>query len=188
MKLNFIFEAVLLLLTSVILVRFAGKKSIARMTALETVIILAIASTMGHAIKENTFWQVILILVVYVAFLIIVQRLELKSYIIKKLLIGHATLVIRDGEVLNENLKKLRLTKDQLDMRLRQKGISYITDVKTGTIELDGDLGFELMPHAKPITKEELEKLLNKKDSEEPTGSKGENIFELVVQKNKKKE
>lgn len=73
-------------------------------------------------------------------------------------------------------------------MRLRQKGISYIMDVKTGTIELDGDLGFELMPHAKPITKEELEKLLNKKDSEEPTGSKGENIFELVVQKNKKKE
>lgn len=49
---------------------------------------------------------------------------------------------------------------DQLEMRLRQQGISNITDVKTATLEPNGQLGYELMRHAKPVTIGELEKLL----------------------------
>ncbi|WML53659.1 DUF421 domain-containing protein [Neobacillus sp. PS3-12] len=180
---NFIFESILLLLTSVIVLRFAGKKSVAKMTALETVVILAIGTTMGHAVKENKLWQVILVLVVYGVFIIVVQKLELKLSILERYLIGDATLVINEGKLITDNLRKLRMTKKQLEMRLRQKGISYITDVKIGTIESDGEFGFELMPHAKPITQDELLKILNKQSSE--GGSKGENIFDSVVKNNK---
>lgn len=183
MHFNFVFESLLLLLTSVIVLRFAGKKSVAKMTALETVVILAIGTTMGHAVKENKLWQVIFVLIIYGVFIIVVQKLELKLSIFERYLIGGATLVINEGKLITDNLQKLRMTKKQLEMRLRQKGISYITDVKIGTIESDGEFGYELMPHARPITQEELLKILNKQD---PEGNpKGENIFELVVRNNK---
>lgn len=182
MKLSFIFEAIFLLFVSVAVLRFAGKKSVAKMTALETVTILAIGTTMGHAIKENKFWQVIIILILYGLFLNIIQRLELKSKTLNRYLVGEATLVISNGEIVFDSLKKLRMTKDQLNMRLRQKGISYISDVKTGTIESDGEFGYELMPHAKPITREELLSILNKNGEYKRT--EGENIFELVVKNN----
>lgn len=183
MHFNFVFESILLLLTSVIVLRFAGKKSVAKMTALETVVILAIGTTMGHAVKENKLWQVILVLIIYGVFIIIFQKLELKLSIFERYLIGEATLVINEGKLITDNLKKLRMTKKQLEMRLRQKGISYIRDVKIGTIESDGEFGYELMPHARPITQEELLKILNKQDAE--GSQKGENIFELVVRNNK---
>src|SRR5213080_233933 len=147
---NFITESITLLITSVIVLRFAGKKSVAKMTSLETVVILAIGTTMGHAVKENKFWQVIIVLVTYGIFLIIVQKLELKFSILERYLIGEATLVIKDGKLISDSLKKLRMTKKQLEMRLRQKGISYIADVKIGTIEADGEFAYELMPDAKP--------------------------------------
>ncbi len=184
-KINFIFEAMVLLLTSVAVLRFAGKKSVAKMTSLELVIILAIGTTMGHAIKENKFWQVILILVFYGVFLNIVQRLELRFKILERYLIGDATLVINEGKLIFENLRKLRITKNQLEMRLRQNGISYISDVKIGTIEANGKFGYELMPHAQPITREELLKILNKQDNGQNKSQKGKNIFDEVVKNNK---
>ena len=48
------------------------------------------------------------------------------------------------------------MTKEQLEARLRQKGIAYISDVKTATIECDGGLGYELMEHAQPVTRKEF--------------------------------
>src|SRR6476620_7622575 len=103
MNFNFIQESVLLLITSVIVLRFAGKKSVAKMTALETVVILAIGTTMGHAVKENKLWQVIIVLVFYGVFIIVVQKLELKLSILERYLIGDATLVINEGELITDN-------------------------------------------------------------------------------------
>jgi uncharacterized membrane protein YcaP (DUF421 family) len=50
---------------------------------------------------------------------------------------------------------------DQLEARLRENGISSITDVKTASIEITGQLGYELMKHAKPVTIGDLEKTLD---------------------------
>jgi uncharacterized membrane protein YcaP (DUF421 family) len=181
---NFIIESLLLLITSVVVVRFSGKKTVAKMTGLETVIILAIGTTMGHAVKENKLWQVVVVLAFYGVFLIFVQKLELRFSTFERYIVGEAILVIRNGKIVYENLKKLRMTEKQLEMRLRQKGISYVSDVKTGTIESDGEFGYELMPHVKPVTWEELFQFFNKEGSR-ITNPKNENIFEKVVNTNK---
>ncbi len=183
LKFYFIYEATILLITSIVILRFVGKKSVARMTNLESVVILATGTTMGHAIKENKFYQVIIILIFFGIFLFIFQKLQMKSSFIERYAIGEATLVINDGKIIMESLKKLRITQGQLEMRMRQKGISYVSDVKIGTIETDGEFGFELMPHAQPLTQEALMKIMGKGQTE--TSSKSENIFDKVVENNK---
>ncbi|MNR61177.1 hypothetical protein D3C85_1828440 [compost metagenome] len=57
-------------------------------------------------------------------------------------------------------LKKLRITVKQLEMRLRQLGVSDLADIKLGYIEINGELGYELQEAAKPVTKRDLELLL----------------------------
>lgn len=156
MNITFLWEPIILLFTGTLLLRFAGKKSMAKMTSLEVIVILAVGTTMGHAIKENKFWQIIIILTFFVIYLIFVQYLQFRSRTIERYLTGDATVVILNGEIRLENLKKLRLSKQQLEARLRQKGIAYISDVKTATIESDGGLGYELMEHAQPVTRKEF--------------------------------
>ena len=46
-------------------------------------------------------------------------------------------------------------------MRLRQQGINRISDVKTATLEPNGQLGYELFPDAKPITVREFKELMS---------------------------
>lgn len=53
------------------------------------------------------------------------------------------------------------MTVDPLEMRLRNQGISNIHDVKTATIEPNGQLGYELKEDAKPLTIGEFKKLMN---------------------------
>lgn len=93
-----------------------------------------------------------------------------------------ATLVIKDGEVLPESLKKLRLSVDQLEAKLRVKGISSFTDVKSATIEISGQIGYELMRHAKPVTVGELEKALAQLQVRPPQQHKQtDNLFNEVI-------
>lgn len=47
----------------------------------------------------------------------------------------------QDGKIITNNLKKLRMSVDQLEARLREDGIASITDVKTASIEITGQLG-----------------------------------------------
>lgn len=158
---NYIWESVAILFTGFCLLRIAGKKTVAQMSGLETITILAIASTTGHAISETGLIKTILSLCSLVALLMLIQFLTIKSHIIKRVFIGKATPVIQDGKIITNNLKKLRMSTDQLEARLRENGISFITDVKTASIEITGQLGYELMKHAKPVTLGDLEKTLD---------------------------
>ncbi|MNL47126.1 hypothetical protein D3C87_1698930 [compost metagenome] len=58
------------------------------------------------------------------------------------------------------------MTVDQLEIRLREKGISNFNDVKTATLEPNGQLGYELMRHAKPVTIGEFELILGLKSED----------------------
>ncbi|MEH7385150.1 YetF domain-containing protein [Bacillus sp. JJ1521] len=158
---NYIWEAIAILFTGFCLFRIAGKKTVAQMTGLETITLLAIASTTGHAISENSLIKTIFALCSLVALLLFIQFLTIKSNTLQRLFIGEPTPVIQDGKIRSDNLKKLRMTVEQLEARLREEGINSITDIESASIEITGQLGYELMKHAKPVTVGELEQMMN---------------------------
>lgn len=135
------------------------------MSGLEVITILAIASTTGHAISEQGLIKTILALCSLVAILITIQFLAIKFNFVKRLLVGKSTPVIQDGKIIINNLKKLRITVDQLEARLRENGISSITDVKTASIEITGQFGYELMNYSKAVTLGDLEKTIDELQS-----------------------
>ncbi|KEF40235.1 putative membrane protein [Schinkia azotoformans MEV2011] len=160
---NYILESIAILLAGFCLVRIAGKKTVAEMSGIEIITLLAIASTISHAISEKGLIKTIVVLCTFVAFLILIQFLTIKFTIMKKIFIGKETPVIQNGKIISNNLKKLRLTVDQLEARLRENGITSISDVKDASFEVTGQLGYELMQHAKPVTIGDLEKILDEK-------------------------
>lgn len=185
---NYIWESLAILFTGVCLIRIAGKKTVAQMSGLEVITILAIASTTGHAISEQGLIKTILALCSLVALLMLIQFLAIKYNFVKRLFIGKATPVIQDGEIIVKNLKKLRISVDQLEARLREKGISSITDVKFASIEITGQFGYELMNHAKIVTLGDLEKKLEQLQTNlvQQLGINEERVSQETVQDNPK--
>lgn len=104
---------------------------------------------------------------------------QVKVNWIEFFLTGKSKFVIEDGQLNIENLKKLRLTADQLEMRLRLLGIS----IKYATLEANGQLGYELKDDCKPLTIKDFKNVTDPKClNKEPQPQKDDqaNLFEEI--------
>ncbi|KIL41984.1 hypothetical protein SD70_03745 [Gordoniibacillus kamchatkensis] len=180
---TFAYEAVVIIIAGFVLLRIAGKKVISEMTPLEMVTVLSIGTIIGHAVAEDKVWQTIVCIALFIVILLIFQSIALRWSLFERLIIGKPTVVIVDGNIVEENLKKLRMTTEQLELRLRQKGIANISDIRTGTIEVNGRFGYELKPSAQPLTRGEMEQILAMLQFKmPPAGSNPHEVFEHIRQ------
>ncbi|SMO89173.1 DUF421 domain-containing protein [Melghirimyces algeriensis] len=184
--------AVLILAVGTLLLRLGGRKSISQMTIVETVIMISIGTLLIQPVSGKDMTITFVVAAVLIIMLRLFEHLQVKSDIMETLLTGKAIPVIQNGQVLTDQLKKLRLTIDQLEMRLRQNSITHIEDVKWATLEPSGQLGYELKEHAKPATKGDIEQLMASIESKiklvhvpPPAQPSQENLFTEVNRKEK---
>lgn len=159
---HIVWKSALIVVSGIILLRLSGRKSIAQMTVATTVIMISIGEILAQAIVENKIWRSVVAVGLFLITLMALEWLELKSKLIQRLLSGEPVTVIREGRIDEQALGKLRITRQQLEMRLRQEGITSMDDIQNATIEINGELGYELQKHAQPVTVGEMEKLLER--------------------------
>ncbi|AXI30403.1 hypothetical protein CIB87_15710 [Priestia megaterium] len=157
---NFIWQSVILILSGILLLRIAGRKSIAQMTLAQTVVMLSLGTIIVQPIVEKRMLKAIGGAAIFVLAILVLDYLQLKFNGFEKFLTGKSKIVINNGQLDTKQLKKLRLTAGQLEMRLRNAGISNIKDVKTATLEPNGQLGYELQEDAKPLTVGDFKQLM----------------------------
>ncbi|WLR41316.1 DUF421 domain-containing protein [Bacillus carboniphilus] len=160
MEFDWIWKTVLIVFAGTMLLRIAGRKSISQMTLSQTVIMIAIGPLLIRPVSGKDLWITILIGFVLVLTLIIIEYLQLKFDWFEKMLSGKSKILIENGKIIETNFKHVRMTVDELEMNLRNKGVSEITDVKWATLEPNGTIGVELTLEAKPITMKEFHQLL----------------------------
>lgn len=163
MDLAWIWKSVLLIIVGMVLLRIAGRKSISQMSVATTVIMISIGTTIVQPIANHQLWKAVGSATVFILSLIIIEWLQLKLDWFEKLMSGRSRVVIENGQIMQKNLRGIRMTVDQLEMSLRLNGITTISDVKTATLEPNGQVGYELMRHAQPVTVGELERILGLK-------------------------
>ncbi|MEC0167090.1 DUF421 domain-containing protein [Paenibacillus graminis] len=159
---HLIWKCMFLVLTGILLLRLSGRKSIAQMNVATTVIMISIGELIAQGIIEKSVWRAIAAVALFLAVLVVLELLEIRFIRIQNLITGKAVVIINDGQLDMRALRKLRITVNQLEMRLRQLGISNMNDIKRGVIEANGELGYELKEAAKLLTKRDLEILLNR--------------------------
>jgi uncharacterized membrane protein YcaP (DUF421 family) len=185
MEWDFIWKAILIVLVGTALLRIAGRKTISQMTLAETVIMIGIGSLLIQPVAGKGLWTTFMVGGVLVGTLLVMEFIQIKSDFFEKAITGKAQIVIDNGTLNEKNLKKLRLTVDQLEMQLREKSVSKISDVKWATLEPNGQLGFELNPEAQPVTKKDFEEFKQTMIKLVPSTSQLAHINEIVSLLNK---
>src|SRR5699024_6391497 len=79
-------------------------------------------------------------MVIYTILTILIAYGAIKSFRIRQLVEGSAITLIQDGNVLEDNLAKVKMTYDDLMMGLREKNTYEIADVATATLERNGKI------------------------------------------------
>lgn len=160
MDLDWIWKAVLIIAVGVILLRISGRRSISQMTISQTVIMISIGTLLIQPVSGKNIWVTFATAALLVGTLLLLEYVQVKWDAAETFLTGRAKIVIENGVVHQQNLKKLKLSIDKLEMRLRQNGIENIKDVQWATIEPSGQIGYALTEKKKPATKEDIDKLM----------------------------
>ncbi|ENK0838972.1 DUF421 domain-containing protein [Clostridium botulinum] len=161
MDLNWIWQAILIFIVGTFILRVGGRKSISQMTISQTIVMIGLGSLLIQPVSGKGLLITFLIALILTVLMIITEYLEIKVDFLETLFSGKAVIVVENGKPNIKNLKKLRMAIDRLETRLRQAGISSIEDVKYATIEVSGQLGYELKDNKKPITQEDFIKLMS---------------------------
>lgn len=159
--LNWMWQTILIFYTGRFLLRIGGRKSISQMTITQVIVMVGIGSLLIQPVAGKGLFHTFAVGFLIILLMIITEFLEMKFDILETLSTGKAVMVIENGEVNIKNLKKLRMSVDRLETRLRQSGITSIDGVKHATIEVSGQLGYELYENKKPATKEDFKLLIN---------------------------
>lgn len=178
-------------LITFLLIRVMGKRQPARMHPFNfvnyTVIALIIALTILNIITNLAFG--LIALGVWVSFPIALDYLALKSKRIHDLINGKATVLIKQGKIMEDNLCRLRLTGEELLRELRSKNAFNLGEVEFAVMETTGDLNVLLKSDRKPVTPHDLEQkvapqtvILDGNMLDEPLASMGLNRAWLKLQ------
>ncbi len=192
MELNWAWQATLIFFVGTIILRVGGRKSISQMTIAQVIVMIGLGSLLIQPVAGKGLFITFAVAFLMTVLMIFTEYLELKVDFFENIFTGKAVVVIEDGKPNIKSLRKLRLSIDMLETRLRQSGISSIEDVKYATLEVSGQLGYELKDNKKPITKEDFSALMAEiwqiqqvigQNTKLPEKSQNNNIFEEIKAK-----
>ena len=188
MDFTLIWQTILIFIVGTFYLRISGRKTISQMTIPQTVLVIAIGTLLIDPVTRKGFWATFFLAGILVLSLILTEYIQLKFDKAETIISGKAVPVIENGALLVANMKKLRLTVDKLEERLRQVGITSIEYVQYATMESNGQLGYTLKPEKQPATKEDIQNLIaliQTGQTLETNNETKQNIFvETITKKN----
>ena len=126
------------------LTRIIGKKELAEISSFELVLLVVIGDLVQQGVTQEDMSVTGSTLAVATMGLLAAGS----SYVgfrfrrTRPILDGEPSIVVRDGEVLDDVLHLQRITREELDEAARKKGLADLGDVRWGIVEADGTFSF----------------------------------------------
>lgn len=153
-----IIRAAILYIFVILMVKLMGKRQIGQLQPAEFVITILISEIVTVPMQDNSLplLSSVMAVLLLVSLEILLSAASLKFMKLRTAVEGNSIIVIRDGMIDQQQLKRLRLTIDDLTEALRQKDVFDISDVQYAIVETNGTLSVLLKPEKQTVTAEML--------------------------------
>lgn len=127
-----------------LLIRLLGKRELGQMTPFELVLLIVMGDLIQQGVTHNDFSLTGgLLAICTFAFWALV--LSWTTYLFPKakdLLEGAPRVIVRDGKLIEENMRRDRLTRDEILSEMRLAGIGRLSEVAWAILEPQGKISF----------------------------------------------
>lgn len=127
-----------------LLLRLLGKRELGQMTPFELVVLVAMGDLIQQGVTHNDFSLTGAVLAVGTfAFLgLLLSWLTYLSPRAERILDGRPRVLVRDGVLLKEGLRRDRMTRAEVESEMRLAGIASISEVAWAILETQGKISF----------------------------------------------
>ena len=147
----------ILYFTLIVSVRLMGKRQVGQMEPSEFVVTMLVANLASIPMQDEgipLFSGLVPILTVLGAELVL-STASMGSIWLRRILCGKPVILIENGHILQENLRRTRITADELTGHLRLKDVLDLKTVQYAILETNGSLSVFLYPADQPATARE---------------------------------
>ncbi|NPV91561.1 MAG: DUF421 domain-containing protein [Firmicutes bacterium] len=138
--------------------RLLGKEQISQLTFYDYVTGITFGNLAGQLAfsEDNRVFEHFWILTLFVGIAYFLAYATTKNRPLRKLIEGEPTIVIHNGKILEQNMKKMRYNMENLLTQLREKDIFRISEVEYAILETNGVLSVLPKSQHRPLTPGDL--------------------------------
>ncbi len=159
-------RALVSLVTLFLITKMLGKKQVSQLSLFDYVIGISIGNFAAELTinLESDIIHGTLAVIIFGVVAYLISILTMKSIVLRRFFMGIPTVIIHDGILLEEGLKKVKYDINDLLEQCRAQGYFDISEISYALMEADGKLSILPKSENKPVTLKDM-KLKGKKES-----------------------
>lgn len=150
-------RTIVLYLVLIAVIRLMGKRQVGQMEPSEFVVTMLVANLASIPIQDEAIplFNGIVPIVTILGVELVLSSLCLRSIRLRRFLCGKPVILMEEGKILRENLRKTRVTLDELTEALREKDVLDLRSVQYAILETSGRMSVFLYPKEAPASAKE---------------------------------
>jgi uncharacterized membrane protein YcaP (DUF421 family) len=126
----------------VILLRVSGNRTLSKMNSFDLVVTVAFGSTLSAILtnKDVSLMEGLSAIALLVLLQFVITWLAVRSRSVSNIIKTRPSLLLKDGSFLDESMKRVRVTEDEIRAAVRQHGIACLDEVAAVIMETDASL------------------------------------------------
>lgn len=151
-------RAVLLYIVITCSLRLMGKRQLGELQPSELVVTILISNIAAIPVEDSSVPMIVGIvpIITLVCLDVIMSGVMLKSSKMRKLIIGSPRIIISEGKILQNEMKRLRYTVDDLMESMRDEQIFDVSQIHYAIVETTGKINFLLKKDYQPAEKQDV--------------------------------
>ena len=147
-------RTLLLYMVLIFCVRLMGKRQIGEMEPAEFVVTMLLANLAAIPMQDGAIplYSGLVSILTVLGMELVLSGLIMHSVVFRRFLCGKPVILINNGKILQENLRRTRVTLDELTGHLREKDVLDIRTVQYAILETDGNLSVFPYPKERPAS------------------------------------
>ena len=147
-------RTIILYLILIAVIRIMGKRQVGQMEPSEFLVTMLVANLASIPMQDGgiPLYSGLVPILTVLGVELVLSAASLRSVGFRRLLCGRPVILIENGHVLQNNLRRTRITLDELTGHLREKDVLNVTDVQYAILETNGNLSVFPYPKHKPAS------------------------------------
>ena len=141
---DLVLRAVAMFLFLFVLTRIIGKRELGSLQPFDLLLLIILGDALQQGMTQDDYsiTGAVLIVGTFASLQVLLSWLSFRFPRTRPILEGEPIIVIQNGEPIARNLRRERLTVDDLTEGARRQGIAHLADVHFAILETDGTLSF----------------------------------------------
>jgi uncharacterized membrane protein YcaP (DUF421 family) len=128
----------------IFVMRIIGRRELSSLGAIDLVLLIVLGDTIQQGLTQDDYsvTGAVIAISTIAAVQVATSYLSFRSRRARTVLEGNPIVIIQDGELLEKNLRRERMTRDEVAEEMRMQQIASFAEVQWGIVENNGQISF----------------------------------------------